>query len=83
VRFSKRGVKKNGRICLFLKQMPVKKLVTKKLKGEILSPCHFPPSFFFVAILAVFLQEELKNAIQILIKKNPENLKNRKSNAGR
>jgi hypothetical protein len=31
--------------------------------------------------MAVFLHEELKNAIQILIKIKPENLKNRKSNA--
>jgi hypothetical protein len=51
VRFSKKGSKKNGRKKLGKYML---KTCCKKAEGEILFPCHFPPSICFYRIFGRF-----------------------------
>jgi hypothetical protein len=77
---SQQGEFKNT-IKHFLGEIHVKNFWQKKLRKKNFFPFVFSHRFFFIAFLAVSLNEEPKNTIKIFSQIRPENLK--KSQKGR
>jgi hypothetical protein len=63
VRFSTRRVQKHHK--KLFGESPCQKLLAEKVEEKKLFSCRLFPSIFFIAFLAVSLQEEPKNTIKI------------------
>jgi hypothetical protein len=81
VRFSTRQVQKHHK--KLFGENPCQKLLAEKVEKKNFFPVVFSHHFFLIALLAVSLHEEPKNAIKIFSKIRPENLKKSQKKVGR
>jgi hypothetical protein len=81
VRFSTRGVQKHHK--KLFGGSPCQKLLAEKVERKKLFSCRLFPSIFFIAFLAISLDEEPQNTIKTFSKIRPENLKKSQKKVGR